>query len=363
VLKPIGGTKVKTGKSLVELATEVERQNEVKADYVVQSQALSVQTNEAGTQMALGSVVNGLTMMDQAHRQVATHLQIPQAYYDRLRSGHTQLLDTSINTLFQARETKERRMVRSLDGQARALLSDRYRRLDNYDLLEVLLPELADVPGLQLASCEVTDSRLYIQATTPRVQMDVKVGDTVQAGILITNSETGLGSLSVQPLSFRLVCTNGMVHNDFGQRRNHVGKAWEIWDSQAAEIFADDTLKAQDVAFYKTVRDTVRGSLSEAILGKIVAKMQEADTARIEGDPVKAVEVLAKKSTLNDKERAGVLRHLVEGGSLSMWGLANAVTRHSTEVESYDRAVELEALGGNIISLPRSEWREIATAS
>ncbi|MBL0089244.1 MAG: hypothetical protein IPP44_22195 [Ideonella sp.] len=37
-------------------------------------------------------------------------------------------------------------MVRTLDGQARAFLSDRYRRLDNYDLCEHVLPMLQRLP-------------------------------------------------------------------------------------------------------------------------------------------------------------------------------------------------------------------------
>ena len=37
-------------------------------------------------------------------------------------------------------------MVRTLDGQVRAVLSDRYRRLDNYDLAENVLPILQQLP-------------------------------------------------------------------------------------------------------------------------------------------------------------------------------------------------------------------------
>ena len=37
-------------------------------------------------------------------------------------------------------------MVRTLDGHARAFLSDRYRRLDNYDLCEHVLPILQRLP-------------------------------------------------------------------------------------------------------------------------------------------------------------------------------------------------------------------------
>ena len=58
----------------------------------------------------------------------------------------------------------------------------------------------------------------------------------------------------------------------------------------------------------------------------------------------RAVEVLAQRYTLNDSERAGVLRHLIAEGQLSGYGLVNAVTHYSQEVEDYDRATEFEAL-------------------
>ena len=49
-------------------------------------------------------------------------------------------------------------------------------------------------------------------------------GDIVQAGVMISNSEVGLGAVSIQPLVYRLVCTNGMIVNDMGERRHHVGR-------------------------------------------------------------------------------------------------------------------------------------------
>ena len=81
------------------------------------------------------------------------------------------------------------------------------------------------------------------------------------------------------------------------------------------------------------------------------------------GDPVKSVEVLADRYLLNDNERAGVLRHLITQGDLSGYGLVNAVTHYSEEVEDYDRATEFEAIGGKLIELPSKEWQELAEAA
>lgn len=73
--------------------------------------------------------------------------------------------------------------------------------------------------------------------------------------------------------------------------------------------------------------------------------------------------MLAQRYTLNDTERAGVLRNLISEGQLSGYGLINAVTHFSQEIEDYDRATEFEAMGGRLIDLPAQEWKGLAEAA
>ena len=73
--------------------------------------------------------------------------------------------------------------------------------------------------------------------------------------------------------------------------------------------------------------------------------------------------MLANRYTLSDRERAGVLRQLIVEGDLTGYGLVNAVTHYSHDVEDYDRATEFEALGGKLIELSSGEWKELAAAA
>jgi hypothetical protein len=82
-----------------------------------------------------------------------------------------------------------------------------------------------------------------------------------------------------------------------------------------------------------------------------------AGERRIEADPVRVVEATARRLTLTEGEKSSVLRHLIRGGDLSAWGLANAVTRTAEDVADYDRATELEAAGGRVIELGPVDWR------
>ena len=55
---------------------------------------------------------------------------------------------------------------------------------------------------------------MYIKVVNKRLEAEVVPGDIVQSGVIISNSEVGLGSVNIQPLVYRLVCSNGMVVND-----------------------------------------------------------------------------------------------------------------------------------------------------
>jgi hypothetical protein len=61
-------------------------------------------------------------------------------------------------------------------------------------------------------------------------------------------------------------------------------------------------------------------------------------------------------------EENEVLKNFLRDSDFTRWGLGNAITRVANEIDSYDRAAELEALGGKIITLPDSDWKDITNA-
>lgn len=354
---------MKSGRSLVNLAQELERQLVTKQDMVVPSSMMRCHTDEVGSCKMMIEETGGIGkygITNLARRQLAEKLKIPFAYFERMRVEQPALLDRNVNTWLQT--DNERRMIRTLDGQVRAVLSDRYRRLDNFDLAENVLPILQRLPDARFESVELTETKMYIKLVTPRLQYEMTPGDVVQAGIVITNSEVGHGTLSVQPLVYRLVCSNGLIASDRALRKTHVGRILQS-DDEAITVFRDDTLAADDKAFFLKVRDVVEAAVSEATFRQVVEKMKKTLDIKLTGDPVKTVEVLANRYTLNEIERVGVLRHLIVEGDLSGYGLINAVTHYSHDVEDYDRATEFEALGGKLIELPASEWKGLAEAA
>ncbi len=354
---------MKTGRTLQELAIELDRQSGAKRDFVVESGALHMDIVDEQPELRIGAydAYEAFGLNEIAHRQVGQHLKIPAQYYDRMRHEDPGLLATNVNH-WLSRQLTVRRMVRTMDGVARAFLSDRYRRIDNYEVAQAVLPIIGAMDGASVVSCELTDSRMYLKVVNPRIQAEVNKGDVVQAGILITNSEVGQGSVTVSPLIYRLVCTNGMIAEDGRLRKYHVGKANEVGEDYT--IFRDETVEADDRAFLMKIEDTVRAAVDQVRFEQIVDRMREATQVKMRPqDAPKVIELAATEYRISQDESKGILGHLIDGGDLSLYGVGNAVTRFSQDVESYDRATELETLGWRIMTMPHTLWRRLNAAA
>ncbi len=291
-----------------------------------------------------------------AHEQLGLRLGIPKKFYERIRVEHPALLDTNVNTLM--RENPERRMVRTLDGNARAVLSDRYRRLDYFELAQVIFPVIGDMPGAEIITSELTDKKMYLKVILP-IEGEIKLNDPVQAGFIVSNSEVGHGSLSVETLIYRLRCLNGMIVPDASLRKYHVGARADT-NEAAFAVFRDETIKADDHAFFLKVMDVVRAAADETRFNALVARLQDITETPKMADPVQAVERLGNRLSMNEGEQRSILTHLIEGGDLTAYGALNAITRTAQDVADFDRSVELERIGGQMLELPRADWLAIA---
>jgi len=341
---------MKTGRDLREVLVELNRQQAEKRDYISPSSSLSLRPD--GRTFSMGEKTFSTT--DLFHRQVASALSIPVKYYDLMQAEKPDLLAENVNAWMSTRD--QNYMVRSMGGTARALLSDRYRRIDNLEVARAVLPLFAGMDSVEVMSCEVTESRLYLKVVNHRLEMAC-VGDRVQAGVVISNSEVGLGAVSVQPLIYTLACTNGMIVNSLGERKTHVGRAAK--GLEGFEMISDETAEAEDKAFMLRLRDITMAAIDEVKFGMVVDTLAESAGAKITGRVQDVVELTGKEYGLNQGEQDGVLKYLIEGGDLSLYGLSNAVTRYSQDVESYDRATSLEGLGWQIATMGKNKWKEI----
>lgn len=57
-----------------------------------------------------------------------------------------------------------------------------------------------------------------------------------------------------------------------------------------------------------------------------------------------------------------MLLQLSASNDMTRYGLANAVARQSQEVESYDRASDLEAISYDVMTMDAAQWNRINQA-
>ena len=335
-------------KTIQELYQKLEEQRENRKDMIADTRSLIVNSADGISSLSVstGDDVMSYVVSDVAHRQIADRLGIPFKYYDRMRLEYPTLLDQNINGWLM--KNPEKRMLRTLDGRLRAFLSDRYRRLDNLELVDHVLPVIAQMKGCSIESCDITETHLYMKVINRTMKTELTPGDVVQAGFVISNSEIGLGALKVEPLVYRLVCRNGMISKDLAHKKYHAGKQVEDTDN-AYELYSDETLAADDKAYFLKVQDIVSAAVDEAKFNLTVDKMRASMNIPTGDNPVKTVEVLGDKYILNKTERATILRHFIMSNDYTAFGLVNAVTRSSQDIDDYNRATELERLGGAIL--------------
>lgn len=349
---------MKTGKNLAELSGELIRQYNSSVDLYANSGLVSVVSNDADSVELSVSGKGNFAINPLAHNQIADVCEIPRKYYNKMLAHDSSLLASNVNKWLHS-EPKTR-LFRTLDSRCRAVLSDKYMVLDNAAVAENVLPVLAS-SGAEVVSCDVTDTNLYIKAVTPRLTFDIAKGDPVQAGIVISNSEVGCGSFRVEALLYRLVCTNGLISaNDrYGYSRAHLTSAFkEIPDSGLAWV-SPDTHRAATKAVWSIARDLVSNFFAPDNFEGIVERFRQAKVNELPA-PVDSVAVVQKKFGLTEDEHNSVLQHLLSGGELNQFGMVNAITRSAQDVSSYERATELERLGGRVLELRPSEWSEIA---
>jgi hypothetical protein len=181
---------------------------------------------------------------------------------------------------------------------------------------------------------------------------------------MISNSEVGMGTVTIQPLLYRLVCTNGMVVNDIRKatRRRHIGKKNTV-STEDYTLYASDTLLADDQALMLKIRDTIKAAMDEVHFTNLMDVMKNAAEVKIEAKNIpKMVELAAPEFGFTQAEGEGILDHLIRDGDLSLYGFSNAVTRYAQDVQSYDRSTELEEIGYNVLTMSPKLWSTLQKA-
>ncbi len=344
-LPPERTTTLRRG-TLPELAQRLERLRESTKDLVVDSRSIVAEpTEQHGIRLHLPGDANfPYTLTQHAKGQVAEKTGFPLRYWQACEeAGAPGLVAENLNYWFQ--HQTDRRLVRIADGRVRALLSDRFRALDNYDLA-MTVADRALAHKAQVLQCDLTDTHMAIKLTVPEYRAQVLAGDDVVPGILVTNSEVGAAAFRVEAFVWRLVCKNGLV-SERAFHQVHVGAKLELGEVQ----WQNDTRAFVDGATWRQVRDIVDATFSgQGKFQELLTKLRGATEIPI-AKPIQVVDTVARNLSLTEEAKTNLLRYFAVEGD-TVYGLVNGLTRLAQYYEDPVQQIEMERFAGNMLAKP-----------
>lgn len=296
-----------------------------------------------------------------ADAQMREKLDIPKKYWDRMVGDHSDLRAENAN--YWLKDDERSFMLRTLDPMdpneaplVRAILSDRYFRMDDLDVLSACLDGVREAgivdPSKLDISCDRTARRLYVRITAPEIGVaaadiqsryrDPRSGrdgrdyPMMWAGLVLSNSETGHGSTSLTPRIVEQVCTNGMTRRQDVSRSVHIGQQLE---EGVVDWSADTQQKALDLMTAKTA-DACKSFLSTEYVERVVEELREFANKKI-ADPLSCVEHVGKELRYSEERTKSIMAAFIAGADVTPKGVGSALTSVAID-SSPDAAWDLE---------------------
>ncbi len=279
--------------------------------------------------------------------QMAQTLDLPVKFIDSLQTTPKpwaqELLAHNLSTVFANRFANRRYLLRSVSGEVRGFLSDRYRRLDSRPIVDAFAKAVQEKGAVPYEGY-VTDTKIALQAIMPKVYEPIP-GELVAYGLSLENSDFGNGALSLRMYLLRIWCANLAITEE-RMRQVHLGKRLddEVFYSQRTyELDAETTVSA--------LRDVIGAQLNAEALDQLMEGIREANQDVL--DPVAARGTL--KKLLLKSESDAVIEAYNSPDTYNLpaghttWRLSNAVSWIAGKTEDPERKLELMKVAGEML--------------
>ena len=363
------------------LTTMLRTQHDLKYDVVVPASKLTMVDGKlAVADGAIEFHEDGLSNVDafldptaSCQGNIASRFDIPVKYLRRMAVEQPELLDTNVNTWLAA-QPERKFLVRGFlgsgetEGMGRAMLSDRYKMIDNLDVLMASLDGIAK-SGVrcEIESVDLDDKHMRVRVKSPDVAIHAPTllrgyrspfangnhggaaaqnPETVWGGFEITNSETGHGAMAITPRIHILVCDNGMMVKKDVLRSVHAGA--KLAEGQIEWSHQTQQLNVDLVA--SQVKDAVSSFLDPAYVEGIIRGLESEGDVEL---PVgKEQDIIRQVTKLNysDEEQDSILSMFTRSGDTRAMGVMQAVTAAAQVVATGERQAEMESDAFNILS-------------
>lgn len=292
------------------------------------------------------------TMHDNAIRQMADRMEIPQRYLRQLASGEPWAIALAAYVLNQHSDWTQRSrvLVRTVGTQVRGILSDSYRRLNSVEILTAFVQEAAG-QGAVISDAYMNDTKVWAETIlpTPITVPTKNNGDVIIfAGARFSTSDYGDGAVDMRAFLLNGACLNGMVRESV-MKQVHLGS--KLPDNLA---LSQQTYELDTKTTVSAVKDLTKGLFSKDNLMAKAIEIQGA--SEVEVDFTKELKRLTSNGGLLKQEGKEVEKILmrnnpddgVQGGA-TLWKLTQAITAHAREL-SPERSRELHELSGQLLN-------------
>lgn len=369
--------------TLQDLATILKDQDARKLDVVAPASQIRAENADLIVRGATQEItLDGVTATDGrftptgvADEGIAHRLGIPTAYLRRMRTERPDLYDANVNGWLHGLSDDNLAeasydhpapgdgrsfLVRTFTGDdgtgiARAVLSDRYRIVDNLDVLMAALEGIRSAGvNVDIEAADLTDRRMSVRIVSPEVRElapDILGGyrspfsgqtgadnPIISAGFVISNSETGGGAFTIVPRLRVEVCKNGLTINKDALRAVHLGGQLD----DGVIRWSEDTQRRNLELVTAQARDAVTTFLDVEYMRAKINEIREHA-----GKPIENAQETIRRVVVGTKIPTGavdgILNHFIAGGDLTAMGVMAATTSYAQTVEDADVAADVEA--------------------
>ena len=245
--------------------------------------------------------------------------------------------DTFNHFLLQDRKTMKLRLI---GDRIKGIVGKNYKPFDNYDLFSITnnyLKENKLESKIEVVSND--DEYTRIRFALPDTGLDMgatikettEIGDIVQGGFEITNSEIGMKSMGLNTLLYRLICSNGMMEM--------------ISNGDNEEIFYKRGDNFNPFSEANIINQTLTNIVDQSF--ENINNFKKTKEIIVK-DPVYEIRKISNKYNLNthvDKIREN-FQHEPQS---NYYGIVNSITRTARDVDDYRQKSKLEFVAHNVV--------------
>jgi hypothetical protein len=284
-------------------------------------EARELRLGESGSLQLDGINGGRFSLSEVAVSQLCGKLEIPARYFRRL-PGEMQAYVANYDL---GRQNGKSFLLRGKGDWIRAFLSAEYIAYNNSQIAETAEALLRN-GALSVKSFVLEETHMFLKIISEDI-CDLESG--LKAGIMIGNSEVGMGSVSVEPFVFRKPCTNDLiVSQEKSFRHAHIHLTEYEMTRRMAEAVGEGFRVANCVldAFLKTREEPIV-------------------------DPLETIRKIAEARQFSQKLTDEVVSSYLIEPEANWFGVINSFTNAAQRLAPLQR-IEMERFVGTLLETP-----------